>query len=40
MVHQESAFCKDVSVAEYLSMGHYPGKLRVMVDKAEMAPGA
>ena len=37
MVHQELAFCKDLSVAENLSMGHYPRKLGVMVDKGEMA---
>ena len=37
MVHQELAFCKDLSVAENLCMGHYPRKLGVMVDKAEMA---
>ncbi len=37
MVHQELAFCKDLSVAENLSMGHYPRKLGVIVDKAEMA---
>ena len=37
MVHQELAFCRDLSVAENLSMGHYPRKLGVMVDKAEMA---
>ena len=36
MVHQELAFCRDLSVAENLSMGHYPRKLRVMVDKGEM----
>jgi ABC-type sugar transport system ATPase subunit len=36
MVHQELAFCRDLSVAENLSMGHYPRKLGVMVDKAEM----
>ncbi|HEY5706002.1 MAG TPA: sugar ABC transporter ATP-binding protein, partial [Terrimicrobiaceae bacterium] len=36
MVHQELAFCKDLSVAENLSMGHYPRKLGVMVDQAEM----
>jgi ABC-type sugar transport system ATPase subunit len=36
MVHQELAFCKDLSVAENLSMGHYPRKLGVIVDKAEM----
>ena len=36
MVHQELAFCRDLSVAENLSMGHYPRKLRVMVDMAEM----
>ena len=27
MVHQELAFCRDLSVAENLSMGHYPRKL-------------
>ncbi len=37
MVHQELAFCRDLSVAENLSMGHYPRKLGVMVDKAAMA---
>ena len=36
MVHQELAFCKDLSVSENLSMGHYPRKLKVMVDRAEM----
>src|ERR1700752_5409211 len=36
MVHQELAFCKDLSVAENLCMGHYPRKLGVMVDKAVM----
>ena len=36
MVHQELAFCRDLSVAENLSMGHYPRKLRVMVDTGEM----
>ena len=36
MVHQELAFCRDLSVAENLSMGHYPRKLGVMVDKAAM----
>ena len=32
MVHQELAFCRDLSVAENLSMGHYPRKLGEMVD--------
>jgi ABC-type sugar transport system ATPase subunit len=36
MVHQELAFCKDLSVAENLSMGHYPRKLGMMLDKTEM----
>jgi len=36
MVHQELAFCKDLSVAENLNMGHYPRKFGVMVDTAEM----
>ena len=36
MVHQELAFCRDLSVAENLSMGHYPRRLRVMVDKGQM----
>jgi ABC-type sugar transport system ATPase subunit len=36
MVHQELAFCKDLSVAENLSMGHYPRTLGVMVDKTQM----
>ena len=36
MVHQELAFCKDLSVAENLNMGHYPRKLGVMVDTVEM----
>jgi ABC-type sugar transport system ATPase subunit len=36
MVHQELAFCKDLSVSENLSMGYYPRKLGVMVDSAEM----
>ncbi len=36
MVHQELAFCRDLSVAENLSMGHYPRKFGVMVDMVEM----
>src|ERR1043165_1150218 len=36
MVHQELAFCPDLSVAENLCMGQYPRKFGVMVDGAEM----
>ena len=37
MVHQELAFCPDLSVAENLSMGQYPHRmLRFMVDRPEM----
>ncbi len=35
MVHQELAFCADLSVAENLSMGRYPKRFG-MVDRAEM----
>ena len=37
MVHQELAFCPDLSVAENLSLGRYPRKLGVMLDRPEMA---
>src|SRR3954464_7463657 len=37
MVHQELAFCPDLSVAENLSMGFYPRRLGVFVDRAAMA---
>ena len=37
MVHQELAFCPDLSVAENLSMGRYPRKFGVVLDRAEMA---
>src|SRR5438477_3341787 len=37
MVHQELAFCPDLSVAENLCMGHYPRKLGLVVDRKEMA---
>lgn len=37
MVHQELAFCPDLSVAENLSMGRYPKKFGVVLDRAEMA---
>ena len=36
MVHQELAFCPDLSVAENLSMGRYPKKLGLFLDRAEM----
>ena len=35
MVHQELAFCPDLSVAENLSMGRYPRKAGVLLDRAE-----
>src|SRR5215210_2257844 len=37
MVHQELAFCPDLSVAENLSMGRYPRKFGVVLDREEMA---
>ena len=37
MVHQELAFCADLSIAENLSMGRYPKKaLGRVIDRAEM----
>src|SRR5947207_12192886 len=36
MVHQELAFCPDLSVAENLCMGQYPKRLGVIVSRAEM----
>lgn len=36
MVHQELAFCPDLTVAENLCMGQYPRKLGILVDRAEM----
>src|SRR5262245_61967694 len=36
MVHQELAFCPDLSVAENLCMGVYPRRLLVIVNRAEM----
>jgi ABC-type sugar transport system ATPase subunit len=36
MVHQELAFCPDLSVAENLCMGRYPKKLGVVLDRNEM----
>ncbi len=35
MVHQELAFCPDLSVAENLAMGQYPRRLRFLIDRAE-----
>src|SRR5439155_2551690 len=37
MVHQELAFCPDLSVAENLCMGRYPRRLGVLIDRDEMA---
>jgi ABC-type sugar transport system ATPase subunit len=36
MVHQELAFCPDLSVAENLSMGYYPRRMRLFLGRAEM----
>ena len=36
MVHQELAFCPDLSVAENLCMGYYPRRLGLLVNRAEM----
>src|SRR5437016_11174891 len=36
MVHQELAFCPDLSVAENLCMGHYPRRLGVLVNRSAM----
>jgi ABC-type sugar transport system ATPase subunit len=37
MVHQELAFCPDLTVAENLCMGQYPRRWRIMVNRTEMA---
>jgi ABC-type sugar transport system ATPase subunit len=36
MVHQELAFCPDLSVAENLCMGQYPRRLGLLVNRGEM----
>ena len=36
MVHQELAFCPDLTVAENLCMGRYPRRLGLLIDKSEM----
>ncbi len=36
MVHQELAFCPELSVAENLSMGRYPKKFGAILDRAKM----
>jgi len=36
MVHQELAFCPDLSVAENLCMGRYPRRFGVLLDRDEM----
>ena len=40
MVHQELAFCPDLSVAENLCLGHYPRRLGVLLDRGAMADRA
>jgi len=40
MVHQELAFCPDLSVAENLSMGQYPQKFGIVLDRKELAARA
>ena len=40
MVHQELAFCPDLSVAENLCMGRYPRRLGVLLDREEMVKRA
>jgi ABC-type sugar transport system ATPase subunit len=37
MVHQELAFCPDLTVAENLCMGHYPKRFGIVLNRAEMA---
>lgn len=36
MVHQELAFCPDLSVAENLSLGQYPRRAGVLLDRRQM----
>src|ERR1700744_5557972 len=36
MVHQELAFCPDLSIAENLSMGRYPRRLGLLLNRSEM----
>ena len=40
MVHQELAFCPDLTVAENLCMGNYPRRMRVFVDRHAMKVAA
>ncbi len=40
MVHQELAFCPDLSVAENLCLGRYPTKTRVFLSRTAMAEKA
>ena len=40
MVHQELAFCPELSVAENLSMGRYPRRFGMLVDRAAMGARA
>jgi len=36
MVHQELAFCPDLSVAENLALGHYPRSASIFLSRREM----
>ena len=36
MVHQELAYCPDLTVAENLTLGHYPHRWRVLLDRTAM----
>jgi ABC-type sugar transport system ATPase subunit len=36
MVHQELAFCPDLSIAENLCMGQYPTRMRLLLDRRGM----
>ena len=36
MVHQELAYCPDLTVAENLSLGRYPRRWRVLLDRTAM----
>src|SRR5437764_7263805 len=37
MVHQELAFCPDLSVAENLVMGQYPRRFGLLLDRRQMS---
>jgi len=40
MVHQELAYCPDLTVAENLALGRYPRRWRVLLDRAAMVQHA